>query len=274
MSIWDRIRSIDRRVFYLLMAILVLWPRFMPILLPLRVDPMTKPLYEFIEEEIGPGDPVWISAEFSGMLKAELYPALVAITSHLFTRGARLFLSSDRPDGAMFAQDMWDLRPPGYEWGRNFVNFGFLAGGEAAVAGLIDSIERTAPADFLGNPTADMEIMQGINNIRDMELIIQLSDGGLGVLLWVRQVGDPYDIPVASAVSTAMIPASVPVFEAGQLLALLSGLAGAAEYEYLMRQPGQGTAGMGGQSLGHLFVIGVVLLGNLAHIMQRAAKRR
>jgi hypothetical protein len=268
-TIWDRIRAVDRRVIYVVMAVILLLPKFVPLVLPLKVDRMTTPLYDFIENNINPGDAVWVSVEYGGVMKSEMSPTLNAVALHLYKKGARLFLSGNSADGAMFAQEVWELRPAGYEWGKNFVNFGFIAGYEAAVAALIESIPRTVPADFFGRPTAGMEIMEGIQTIRDIKLVYQLTGGGLGPLLWIRQVGDPYKVPIATCVSSSMLPSAVPYFETGQLKALLNGLVGAAEYEYLTGVPGAGTAGMAGQSLGHLYVIGIVLLGNLAFVMQR-----
>ncbi|MDP2873162.1 MAG: hypothetical protein Q8P31_11585 [Bacillota bacterium] len=268
MTIWDRIRGVDRRLIYVVFGIILLIPQFKPLMIPMNIDRMVPPLYEAIEK-LQPGDPVWISVEYSAVMASEMTPTLHAVVKHLYRKQARVFFMGSSTDGAMFAQDAAGLAPAGYEWGRNVVNFGFIAGYEAAVASLALDIPKTFPADFKGQAITGMPIMEGIKDIRDIKLVYQLTGGGLGPLLWVRQVALPYGIPVATCVSSSMLASAVPYYESGQLLALLNGLVGAAEYELLTKSPAKGLAGMAGQSLGHLFVIALVLVGNVAFIMQR-----
>jgi len=116
--------------------------------------------------------------------------------------------------------------------------------------------------------------MEGIKDVRDIKLVYQLTGGGLGPLLWVRQVSLPYGVPFASCVSSSMLPSAVPYYESGQIIALLNGLVGAAEYELLTKTPGKGLAGMAGQSLGHLYVIAIVIVGNIAFVMQRKLRQQ
>lgn len=272
MSIWAKIRGVDRRWIYLVFALILMFPQFKPLLIPMSIDKMVPPLYDFIEK-LQPGDPVWISVEFSSVMASEMIPTLHAVAKHLFAKKAKIFLMGSDADAAMFAQGVVAIAPPDYEWGRNIINFGFVAGYESAVASLAQDIPKTVPADFRGTPTAGMPIMQGINKITDIKLVYQLTGGGLGPLLWVRQVSLPYGVPVATCVSSSMLASAVPYYEAGNLIALLNGLVGAAEYELMTKTPGKGLAGMAGQSLGHLYVIGIVLIGNLAYVMMKSKSK-
>lgn len=272
MSIWQRISNLDRRLIYIVLGIILMVPQFTPVIIPMNIDKMVPPLYEFIEE-LEPGDPVLVSVEYSAVMKSEMTPVLHAVAKHLFDKGCTVLLWATSTDGAMFAQTVVEIAPEGYEVGRDIVNFGFVAGYEAAVSALCADFKKTFPADFFGNPTAGMEIIADIDTIQDIKLVFQLTGGGLGPLLWVRQAVIPYGTAFASAVSSSMLPSAVPYYESGQILALLNGLVGAAEYELLTETPGMGLAGMAGQSLGHLFVIAVVLLGNLAHFMQKRPPR-
>jgi len=51
---------------------------------------------------------------------------------------------------------------------------------------------------------------------------------------------------------------------------LLGGMAGAAEYEVLVKHPALATRGMDAQSLAHVFIALMILLGNLAALPQRS----
>ncbi len=274
MTIWDRIRGVDRRVIYIFFAIILLFPQFVPITLPMMIQKMTPPLFDAIEA-LQPGDNVFISVEYGATMVSEMSPALHAVAKHLFAKKAKIFLTGTSADGAMYAATVVDLMPEDYEYGVNIVNFGFVPGAENAIASFATDMPKTAPADAAGNPTADMPIMAGIRGIAyDFKLVYQLTGGGLGPLGWIRQVGIPYHTPIATCVSSSMLPSAVPYYEAGNLIALLNGLVSAAEYEILTETPGKGAAGMAGQSLGHLYVTVIVLVGNLAYIMQKQKAKK
>ena len=52
---------------------------------------------------------------------------------------------------------------------------------------------------------------------------------------------------------------------AGQIKGMLCGLPGAAEYEILLNRPGKTVKLMDAQSMGHLWIIVLVILGNIAY---------
>jgi hypothetical protein len=55
-----------------------------------------------------------------------------------------------------------------------------------------------------------------------------------------------------------------PYLSAGQILGLIGGMKGAAEYERLMDLFGDARRGMDAQSLVHVVIVVLVILGNLA----------
>ena len=65
----------------------------------------------------------------------------------------------------------------------------------------------------------------------------------------------------------------MPFVQAGQVKGMLQGLRGAAEYELLSGSPGVASAGMDAQSLGHLLIIGFIVVGNVAYIMSKRESR-
>jgi len=53
---------------------------------------------------------------------------------------------------------------------------------------------------------------------------------------------------------------------------MLSGLRGAAEYEKLINAPGIATKLMDAQSLAHLLIITLIVLGNVAFVVKQRSK--
>ena len=64
-------------------------------------------------------------------------------------------------------------------------------------------------------------------------------------------------------------PEYYPYYQAGQLSGLLGGLGGAAKYEARVGVKGNATAGMPAQSMGHLAVIALILMGNVLYVVNK-----
>jgi hypothetical protein len=64
-----------------------------------------------------------------------------------------------------------------------------------------------------------------------------------------------------------------PFLSTGQLVGLLGGLSGAAEYEKLIDTPGDATIGMDAQSIVHILIIVLIVLGNIAYFATRRHKQ-
>jgi hypothetical protein len=62
--------------------------------------------------------------------------------------------------------------------------------------------------------------------------------------------------------------------DAGQLVALVSGAVGAAQYEILANQPGQGVTRIAAQSAAQVVLALVVILGNLEYWISRARGKK
>ncbi len=75
---------------------------------------------------------------------------------------------------------------------------------------------------------------------------------------------------------TAVSAADVyPYVETGQVIGLLAGMKGAAEYEILVQSNGYSekkrtaVQGMDAQSLGHLFIMIFIIIGNVGYFFSR-----
>ena len=111
--------------------------------------------------------------------------------------------------------------------------------------------------------------MKGIENFEQIALLVSVSAGYPGTKEWVQQVVSRYHVPMIAGVTAVSAPEYYPYLQAGQLLGLLGGMAGAAEYETLVKRPGVATRAMDAQSLAHVFVAFMIILGNVAALPRR-----
>ena len=71
-----------------------------------------------------------------------------------------------------------------------------------------------------------------------------------------------------------MAPIYYPYLNSGQLMGIMGGLLGAAQYEQLCDNPGLAADGMRVQLFGHMVIILFILIGNIGYFMSRAARKR
>lgn len=81
-----------------------------------------------------------------------------------------------------------------------------------------------------------------------------------------------YDIYVGSV--AVEVPGQMNLLRAGQIKGLIPGLPGGAQYEILLQRPGRAVKLMDAQSMGHLWIIVLVILGNIAYVYRVRRKQK
>ncbi len=274
MSFWDKMQKIDRRIIYALLVIVVAFPLIRPLGLPLSYSDTTLKFFDEIEK-LQPGDRVLISLDYAPSGAADVHPQTVAVSKHLIQKGVKIAFVSFWEAGPMFAEQIMQpyLDSGELVYGEDVVNLGYIPGANSAIRSFGFDCVGSAPKDLNGKDTASMPIMQGIKDCRDFDVVIDFVMGSPGTAAWVQQVQGPLGINLLVGSVVVEVPASMPFVQAGQVKGMLQGLRGAAEYELLSGSPGVASAGMDAQSLGHLLIIGFIVVGNVAYIMSKKESR-
>jgi hypothetical protein len=158
---------------------------------------------------------------------------------------------------------------PGKAYGVDWVNLGYKAGDDAVMVLMGQGIKNAFPRDYRGKVTADIPIMKNVRDYSSFPLLVNISAGFPGTKEWVQQVQSRFHLPMVSGCTAVSAPEYYPYLQSGQLLGLLGGMAGAAEYEKVRSEKGLATKGMDAQSLAHIFVAFCIVLGN---VVQRAKR--
>jgi hypothetical protein len=261
------LQHLDSRIIYVVLAGALIIPILFPFSMPLRISESARKTYEMIES-LEPGDAVLMSFDYAGSAEIEIHPLPEALLRHIATKpGVRVLGVSFNVEGPIWTEKAFEiLKENGKVYGKDYVNLGFRAGREGAIAQMAEDFEATFPLDYYKNPIADLSVMEGIESPKDLRLVFQFNTG-FGVEEFIRQIGDRYKVPLIIGLSLGILPANIPYLEAGQIEALLGGVRGAAEYEILMKEPSMGSVVMSAQSLGHLAIIGFLVLGNVAYFL-------
>jgi hypothetical protein len=277
----QRFQHMDRRWIFLGMGLSILLPMLFPIELPFRVDERVRSAYTAVEE-LPAGSTVFISADFDPASRPELEPFFRANLHQLF-----------RKDVRVVAATLWASAPPlvlpileeiaaahGKEYGKDWCFLGFKDGKELAIKALGENIPKTFPNDAKGTPTGELEVMRGFKQAKDFALLINVSAGFPGTREYVLQIQGQYDLHIISSTTAVSGPDYIPFYKAGQLVGLAAGMPGSAQYEKLVFPDGPppgvrllATQAVSVLSFGHLFIVVLIVLGNLAYFLTRRTEK-
>lgn len=162
--------------------------------------------------------------------------------------------------------------------GRDIAFLGYLPYFNLVILGMTNSIVSQFPQDVAGNPVEEMPIYQDHKSLRDVDLAFT-SSGSAACTWWVIYGREKIGLPVAFGVTAVMATDYLIYVQSNQIIGQLGGLRGAAEYETLLMGwsedgveraqhspvPGAAFIGMDVQSIAHLLIIFLVILGNIAY---------
>jgi hypothetical protein len=269
-------RELDRRWIFLFVWILVMAPLIWPLKLPVAPTARVKEYYEQIEK-LHAGDVVLLSADFDPASAPELTPMLRASIMHLCQKNVRIVGDCLWPGGPpLLEQSFREIAEAQFhkKYGVDFVNLGFKEGREAVMLAMGNSIPGTFGADFRGTPVSKLPLMKEASNLRAMKLLVNISAGYPGTKEWVQQTQSRFNLKIISGCTAVSAPEYYAYLQSNQLLGLLGGMAGAAEYEKMMNIIGSATKGMDAQSSVHLLVMLCIVLGNITHWAARRLGER
>jgi hypothetical protein len=266
--------NLDRRIIYLTVALAVVMPLFFPLRLPVEVTPPVRELYDVIEA-LPARSVVMISIDYDPSGAPELQPATLAILRHCFKRNLRVIvLGLWAPGVPLGVSALQEVAVGEYhkEYGVDYVNFGYKPGGAVTLVNLGRDVHDVCRQDIYGTAVADLPMMDDVRAAHDVGLVISMSMGVPGSDQWIWYYQARYQTKLATAQTAIGAPRYYQYLQTGQLVGLIGGMKGAAEYERLVGTPGLATTGMDSQSIAHLLIIGFIILGNVIYWAEKRRK--
>jgi hypothetical protein len=279
MKFFEALLKIDRRIIYVVMGALVMLPLVKPIGLGVTSGPRARTLFEAIDA-LPAGKTVLVAVDFDPASMPELYPMLTAVMRHAFAKDLKVLLCGLWVTGSGLADQAVQTIPKEYnkEYGKDVVYLGWKAGVDAVILGMGENIKNVYPIDYYGHKLDSMPMMQEIQKLRDIPFAFAISAGTPGYQDWLLYAQSRYGLKVGAGVTAVSAADAYPYLQSGQLTGLLAGMKGAAEYEVLVQKSGYSkaympaVAAMDSQSLAHVVILLLVVIGNVAYFATR--KRR
>jgi len=274
LNFWEKLGALDRRWIYLLVALSVIFPLIVPMSFKISITPEARQLYEAIES-LPDSSVIMLTFDYYPSTVAETEPMAIAALHHLFRKNCKLVTLSTVPlGGPSMAERVTRTIAEKYNkvYGVDFVNLGYKANYVAVLKGMGTSIESIYPTDNSGTPLSKLALMKKVKNYNDISFIYVVADNDI-VTYWISIVNAQYGTPVGAGVTAVSAPKYYAFISSGQMTGLLGGMKGAAEYELLVRAQGMAEKGMGMQSVVHLMIILMVIMGNIAFFAGRRAQK-
>lgn len=274
MDILRKFLRLDRRLLFAAVAVCVIVPTLFPINLRVNASPPTRALFEHIDG-LKPGTAVVLSLDYDPATDAELTPMAYALARHCRRRHLPVVFMSLDPGGvglAVTIADRW-ARETGAEYGVDYVVLGYKAGIDAVILAFGRDIKLAYPADVNNRPLDQLPLTRRVRTYADIGVVVTLASAGYPEL-WVPYAHERYGAKIGAGVTAVMAPDYYPYLETGQFVGMLGGLKGAAEYEELIGRPGNGYKGMDAQTMVHLFIVLMILLGNVAYLLTSRRKEK
>lgn len=271
-----KLSTIDRRIIYLLIAISVIIPLIFPLKLPEKMSPPAKRIFDYIES-LPQGSVVLISIDYGPSVLPEVQPQVLSVLRHCFFRNLRVIGLGLSPEGIGLGLDAFEkvAKEMGKKYGEDYAYLGFKAGLGAVILGIGEGLKSVFPKDYYGNSVDELPVVRDVRNYNDISLVISFSGAAIPTS-WIVFAHTTYNQKVAAGVTAVMAADYFPYIQTGQLVGLLGGMKGAAEYEVEVNRLMKGRKpylmairGMDGIAISHILIMLFIILGNIAYFARR-----
>jgi hypothetical protein len=283
----ERLLGLDRRWLFLLVFLGVATPIILPMGLPVTTTGSTRSAYEFVEA-LPPGSVVLLSFDYGPSSAPENDPMAEGFLRQCFVKKIPVIVCALYPLGGLTLANNSLAKVtaefPGLRYGVDYVNLGYKDGAAAVMRNLDKDFAGPFPADTRGTPIAQIPIMKGIHSVRDVKVVYSVATGIIGEW-WITQMHPQSGTPVIVGPTAVGAPQYYAYLNAGQLVGMVGGMKGAAEYEKLLAAGHPelarfykgtrlftATKGMDAQTVIHAVIILFILIGNLAYMTTRRKK--
>lgn len=239
-----------------------------------KVSAEAKDFYDSIEA-IPSGSLVLVSFDYDPNTAAEMNLQAKAISHHLMRRGLKVAAISMFAPGPAIAQKILEESAIAYDfqYGEDYINLGYLPYQPATLQAFVSN--PTGGEDYRERKSASgFPIASNLKSIGDIAIVVELAGGQETLRWWVEQVGARYGTKIVAGVTASIDPYVRPYYQGRQLSGLLVGLPGAADYEAMSLLTGEAIESLDSQSMAHLAIISIIIIGNLGYLVTALLSRR
>ncbi len=284
MKLLDYLTKLDRRLIYLILAIVVILPLVFPSVQKVRVMTPVQRLFNTVEM-ISDEKILIIDFDYDPQTQPELEPMAIALLRHAFKRRIKMAALSlyVQPLGlAKLAMDQVieefnseaTTTADSIIYGKDYVFLGWQPPPIIPLLGMGISISDVYKTDYYGYKTDSLPMMKNVKNFNDVGLLISIS-GASAPLWWITYSQTKYGVAVGAGVTAVSASDFYAYFQTGQFSGLMIGMKGGAEYEELIetelkiQQRRKASEALGSLTAAHITIIIFIIIGNVGYFVRR-----
>ena len=267
----DQLMNLDRRVIFIFVFLGVTIPLLADFHFPIKATPTVIAVYDEIERVAEKNGRVLLSFSYGGGSEPELQPMARAMIRHLFERHVPFVIVCLWPDAVGLAQDAVQSISSEYgaRYGVDYAFMGYKTGQSALIISMGQDFHVAFATDQDGARTDTLEITRNIRSLSDFDFVFDFAAGESIDHWWIPFGQEKYRFSLGGGCTAVIAPDLFPFLQSGQLVGMIGGLAGAAEYETLVGHPAMAVSGMRPQSITHLVIIAFIIMGNVTFFLSR-----
>jgi len=275
-TIWEWLDDLPIGLYFIILVLALAYVQLQPIGLGLPITTLTRASYDQMNS-LESGDIVLFDQGYgTGSLPIH-EPGFVVGFKHAMAKGLKIVIVSTSVEGPMlFERALMKIDPArkGYEYGKDYIHLGYVAGAEAAIAAMLEDITKVFTADYQGTPLDQLELADRIKGptYEKISLLWILSGGSEVMEGWIRQGSVRYELRQIGDYLEMDTPIYIPYYPV-LLQGIINGGIGAAEYEVLSGFAGEAAKLTDGLSIGHFVILIFLIIGNIGYLMKDKEKR-
>lgn len=268
--------TIDRRIWYALMFILVTVAYYYPMGLPITVGKYTETTYALVES-LEPGDVVLINYDIQAYGWDELKGQCLSVIPHIFEQeGVKVIFMADLDQGPLFIEETIkaigspmtsgaefpNYEVQGKEYMVDWINLGYYPTG--GISALAADFRGNAENDWYGNDANAFFDSIGVESAADIRMVTTfdcLSGSSDFTQYWRLD----YDTEIIVGQIGVSASGSINSFNIGLIDGLIISTRGAAEYQYLSGYLGMALQSMDAFSVIHMYLLVIIVIGNIGY---------
>lgn len=275
-----RLDQLDRRIVFLLLGLAVALPFVVKLDMRAEPSPKTRQFAAALDRAIATGKPLLIGVDFGPQTMAEMEPILLSVMEQAFAARAKLVFLTFLPEAAAQMRGYLGRaeKQHGLVYGRDYVFLGYASAYTIAISSLGTSLRSYFHSDDRGTPLDDLPLTKDLQTVMDFGAVVNVASNTMPHT-WITYGVGPYGFDLLVGCGAVQATDYYPFVQSGQVKGLIAGGRAAAEYETLLldsgvlKASGDATRALGSQSLALLTILGLVVLGNMSHFLQRKNRR-
>ena len=277
LTVWEILDDVPTGFYFVCIVIALAVIQLYPLGLTIPVTELTRTSYNVVEN-LQPGDVMLIDQGYGTGSLALHEPGFVVAFKHAMDKELKIVIVSTSAEAPLLFERALILIQPeskGYVYGKDYIHLGYVAGAEAAIAGMLIDMWEVFPFDYQGTPIDQLELSGDITKPTNekIALVWVLSSGSEAMEGWIRQGAVRYGIPQIGDYLEMDTPIYLPYYPV-LLNGIINGGMGAAEYELLVNHPGTAITLTDGLSVVGIVVLVFTILGNIGYTMKMKGMNR